>query len=580
MSFLKTDRDWQSFQKLYGYLKPYRGWISVNLLVTLGSAAVDVAGGFFIRRITDATLNQDIAAIMAMLMPIAFVVFLGVLAKYGVKATAGRFTGAVVYDLRARVMEVIPKMAYPEIEKYHSGDIMSRLSNDIYGIQGFLQNSFSNLVYQPLVLAGVFIYLLSINWQLTLLALVMTMISLYCLARLSRPIGTYAREIQAGHGIVNAFAQETIAGIRIVKAFNLEAFFEDHFKKRVDQLFGSYLKKNKRSSILMPLIFFAELIPLICTMTLGSFLTWRGEMTLGGLFSFVYLLHYLSDPLNIIPELIQEFRTVAVSVNRLDELTRIAPERTDGRIFQPAEGGPVLQFKDVRFAYHETHDILKGLSFEIPTGSKTAIVGPSGGGKSTIFKLICGYYPVPEGEIALYGQPYPAWNLTGLRAQISMVTQDTFLFPGTILENLSYGRPGATGEELIRAAKIANAHEFIMAFPDGYRTVVGERGNLLSGGQKQRIALARAFLKDAPLLLLDEPTSALDSQSEALIMAALNRISRHKTVLIIAHRLSTIRMADQILVVDDGQVVERGTHDGLLGQQGRYHQLYRQQFAG
>jgi len=564
--------------KLLARLKPYRGWIGMNLAASFGSAAVDVAGGFFIQSLTDAAIRADLQSVAKLVTLAGFVVVIGIQLKLMVKYTTGCFTGYAIYDIRAQVMDAIHRMSYSEIEKYHSGDIISRLSKDTYVVQSFFQNHFANLIYQPLVLIGVFAYLIVINWQLTAIIVFLTMVTIYGIGRLSKPIGYYAKQVQEGHGVVNALAQESINGIRTVKAYHLEDYVYQRFKAAVDQLFAGYIKKNKREISLSPLGFLTDLLPLLCTMTLGGWLAIRGEITLGSLMAFLYMLQYLSEPLANLPELIREVPSIEASINRIDALTDIDEERTGGTCFEPSPAEPVLEFKEISFAYHDKRPVLQDLSFTIPAKSKTAIVGKSGSGKSTLFKLISGFYQPQRGELRLYGHPYADWDLESLRSQISLVTQDAFLFPGTIMENLAYGRPGASEAELMEAAKIANAHEFIMSFPDGYQTLVGEGGSRLSGGQKQRLAIARAFLKNAPILLLDEPTSALDHGSESLVMEAIDRISADKTVIVVAHRLSTIQSADQILVLHEGRVVEAGNHEELLERKGYYYDLYQKQF--
>ncbi|HYH05118.1 MAG TPA: ABC transporter ATP-binding protein [Bacillota bacterium] len=575
----KQDYDSASLKRLFAYLKPYQGWVSFNILVSLSSAAVDISGGYFIKSLTDAALERDLDSILHLTVYVSFVVLAGTAIKFLVKYTMACFASGAVYDIRSQVVAAIERTSYPVIEKYHSGDLISRLSNDIYVIQGFFQNSFSSLVYQPMILLGAFSYLFFINWPLTLITFCLVNICLSITKAASRPIGKYAREIQAGHAVVNSIAQESIGGIPILKAFNLENHFISVFKKAVDELFSGYLKKNLLGSKLGPLYFITHLIPLICAITWGGFAALKGEMTLGSFFAFVYLLHFLSEPLQVIPELFTEVRTVSAAVNRADEVTAVSAERTDGAIFPAAPEQSVIEFKDVHFAYNTEHPVLQGLSFTITKNTKTAIVGKSGGGKSTILKLICGYYTPDRGELSLYGHSYQEWNPEGLRSQMTLVAQDPFLFPGTIMENLSYGRSGAGIDAIQAAAQVAYAHEFIMSFPEGYDTEVGERGNRLSGGQKQRMAIARAVLKDAPILLLDEPTSALDHHSEQLIMQALEEVGKAKTVVVIAHRLSTILSADKIIVVDSGKVVEEGTHEELVKKHGCYYELYHKQFA-
>jgi ABC-type multidrug transport system fused ATPase/permease subunit len=316
----------------------------------------------------------------------------------------------------------------------------------------------------------------------------------------------------------------------------------------------------------------------LSTAVCGGYLALTGRVTPGGLFAFMYLLHFLIEPLSSGPDLIAALRAATGTAGRIVEVMHRPVERADGQVFEADPAKPAIRYEDVSFGYGEQTHVLDGVSFSISHHKMVALVGHSGSGKSTVLKLLCGFYEPRAGGVELYGRGLGEWNLESLRRQLALVAQDTYLFPASIAENISYGRPGATMGEIIEAAKMANAHRFILELPDGYSTLVGERGNRLSGGERQRIGIARAILKDAPILLLDEPTSALDTQSESLIQEALERFMQGRTVLVIAHRLSTIKHADEIFVLDGGRVAERGTHEDLIGQGGVYRQLYLKQF--
>lgn len=341
------------------------------------------------------------------------------------------------------------------------------------------------------------------------------------------------------------------------------------------------LQMEKRELLILPIMFSIMYSPIIFSIVFGSYLISTGSLDAAGLVVFVYLIFLVIEPISEIPDMITQLFAVKGASKRIAEvLNQPVEQQRDVQMKVNSKVDPI-QFNHVRFSYQEgTAPVIKDLHGSVHEGETIALVGASGGGKSTIFKLLCGFYPMKtgEGDITIFGQSIRDWNLDQLRSSLSLVTQDSYLFAGSIYDNIAYGREGATKEEVIEVAKIANAHSFILDLPEGYQTEVGERGAGLSGGQRQRIAIARALLKDAPILLLDEPTSALDTESELVVQEALTTLMKERTTLVIAHRLTTIQNADQIWVLDDGKVVEAGNHTSLLEQKGLYARLYYKQF--
>jgi ATP-binding cassette, subfamily B, bacterial len=315
-------------------------------------------------------------------------------------------------------------------------------------------------------------------------------------------------------------------------------------------------------------------------MGFGGYLVIQNQLTFGSLFAFINLLNFVVNPLGSLPNIIASISEASGAAQRIFEILDHEVERKSGSTSQPQkESASVIRFKDVDFAYQANTPVLKGLNLDIQQGQTVAIVGHSGGGKSTLLKIILGYYPLPGGQVSLFGRDLQEWQLAAARNQMAFVAQDTYLFPVSIAENIRCGKPDATQAEIEGAARLANIHDFIATLPEGYNTLVGERGARLSGGQRQRISLARAILKDAPILLLDEPTSALDTESETLVQEALDRFTANRTTLVIAHRLSTIKDADRVLVLDEGKIAEEGTHEDLMARGGLYLDLYQKQFA-
>jgi ABC-type multidrug transport system fused ATPase/permease subunit len=469
-------------------------------------------------------------------------------------------------------------MSFSDIEAKHSGDLVSRLTNDAAVIQDFFQNNFSNFFYQPIAFLATFGYMATLNLKLLLVAVAILPITFFGTNFLSRPMGNWVKKRQEGFGRINAIVQDTIGGITMQKAFNLNQVLYDKFKVAVHQVRDNDLKYQKRVAILSTFYLIIMHVPVLVTAAYGGYLAINGQMTPGSLFAFLYLLHFLVEPLAPFSELIPQLRAATAAAGRIIEVLQHPTERTDGQSFALDPTQPVIEYAEVSFAYYGHSDVLNEMNFSIPHCKTVALVGPSGSGKSTVFKLLCGFYEPHEGSVKLNGRELSQWNLEAVRRQLSLVSQDTYLFPATVAENIAYGRPGATRDEIIKAARAANAHDFIMNLPNDYDSLVGERGNRLSGGQRQRLGIARAILKNAPVLLLDEPTSALDVQSEALVQEALDRMMSGRTVLVIAHRMSTIKQADEILVLDHGRIVEQGPHQALIEKDGLYKQLYLKQF--
>jgi ABC-type multidrug transport system fused ATPase/permease subunit len=416
-----------------------------------------------------------------------------------------------------------------------------------------------------------------LNWRLSVVAISVVPISISVISLLSKPIGKYAKNEQQSMECIMAVAQDSLSGVYIEKAYNLSGIMQNKFEDAVNKGLVNSLKRQKITSYLTPFQTITKWIPLLLCAIYGGYFVFYNQITTGSLFAFIYLLQYFVEPISKIQDFLSEFRGVSVSIERINELLTMENERSDGESYKLDLSKAILTFNNVCFGYPEENQTLKDISFTIEHRKSVALVGGSGSGKSTIFKLICGFYQAQSGSISLCENNLDLWDLDKAREQIALVSQDVYLFPTTIIENISIGRSEATLEEIINAAKMANAHEFILQLSDGYNTIVGERGCNLSGGQKQRISIARAILKNAPIILLDEPTSALDVQSEVMVQNALNRLSGKHTIIVIAHRLTTIKNVDKILVMDKGMIVEEGNHEQLIAKDGVYKKLYIRQ---
>ena len=527
--------------------------------------------------ITDPTSPQANMNFVTRLSIIILLVFLARAVLQFLRSYLAHLAGwGVVADVRLHIYEHVQRLSLRFYEETQIGQLMSNVVNDTDLFEQLIAHAIPDVAVNVLTLVGVTAVLLSINWQLTLLSslpipLVILSLSLY--ARYVRPAFVHRQEEL---GDLNAVLNDNLSGIREIKAFVREGDQAAHVGRRIESYRQSLLRALRLMATFEPFVDFTSSLGTLVVIYFGGRLALQGKLAVADLVAFFLYLDLFYQPVHNLSAAWEAVQNSLAGADRVAGLLEEKPEPHDflGAIPLPGRARGDLAFRNVCFEYLPGVPILEGINLEIPAQSVVALVGPTGVGKSTLVSLIPRFYDVTAGEILLDGIDLRRYRLDGLRRQISMVLQDVFLFYGTVRANILFGRPDATEDEIVTAAKVANAHEFIAALPKGYDTFIGERGVKLSGGQKQRLSIARAVLKDAPILILDEATSSVDTETELLIQEALDRLIHGRTTLIIAHRLSTVRAADAIVVLEDKSIREMGTHGKLMALDGLYRKLY------
>ncbi|PWW07318.1 ABC-type multidrug transport system fused ATPase/permease subunit [Paenibacillus cellulosilyticus] len=566
-----------STRRLFSFLKPYRFWVVVKIFSAASNAANDIFLVYVMNILVNSSLSGDKEELMRSIYLMIVSVFIGIIVNFLETYSSGRFSACMTRDIKDTLSAHIDKLPISSLEAHHSGDLSSRMTNGTTAIENFFNGDFGYILFNAIRVSTTIIVMLFMNWQLLLLCMVILPLMSILTNSLSRPLSDYSSNLQKSLAKMNSSVQDTVNGIHIVKSYNLVQVFFNKFKALLDQMLADSLLIEKRKSIMGSVSVLVQTAPFLIFFLTGGYLVIKGHFTAGGLVSFAMLLNYLVNGMGALPNQISDYKVMVGTARHLFEILDEETERKGGKMPAISPLAPAISFNQVSFSYDGHKRVLNDVGFTLQQGKTIALVGASGSGKSTVFKLISGFYKAQDGDINLFGEPLSDWDLPYARSMISLVSQETFLFPGSLADNITCGKSDYSMEEVERAAQLANIHEYIQTLPNGYNSLVGERGVKLSGGQRQRISIARAILKDAPILLLDEATSALDTESEMLVQEAITRVMKEKTVLVVAHRLSTIIDADEVLVLDNGCMVERGTHDELLAKDGTYKRLYHKQ---
>jgi ATP-binding cassette subfamily B protein len=569
-----------TIKKFIHYYGPYKAVFFIDLICAAVISLVDLAYPQILRTMTKTLFTQDKDIILHALPVIAaslFVMYIvQSLCKYYVTYQGHMMGAKMERDMRRELFDHYQELSFSYYSRNNSGQMMSKLVSDLFDISEFAHHGPENLFISLVKIVGAFIFLFFINKKLALPLIILVIVMFVFSFRQNAKMQETFMENRRKIGDVNASLQDTLSGIRVVQSFANEDIERAKFKKSNEAFLvskrdnyhcmGSFMSSN---------LFFQGMMYLV-TLVYGGYLIAQGEMQTADLAMYALYIGIFISPIQILVELVEMMQKGLSGFRRfLDVMETESEIRDADNAAELTDVKGHVRYDHVSFHYSDDETpVLSDISIDIPAGKSIALVGPSGSGKTTICSLLPRFYDVTGGSITVDGKDIRGLTLKSLRSQIGMVQQDVYLFDGTIKDNIAYGKPGASDEEIIKAAKCASIHDFIMELPDGYDTYVGERGTRLSGGQKQRISIARVFLKNPPILILDEATSALDNESERWIQKSLEELSKNRTTITIAHRLSTIRDADEIIVITEDGIAERGTHAELLSQNGLYAAYY------
>lgn len=570
----------QTLKKFIKYYKPYKAVFFIDLLCATIISAIDLAFPQLLRTLTKTLFAGAPGKIISALIPIT----IGLLVAYIIQTAcryyvtyAGHMMGArMERDMRKELFDQYEKLSFSYYDQNNSGQMMSKLVSDLFDISELAHHGPENLFISLIKIIGSFIFLFMINRMLAVPMLILVVLMLVFSYGQNKKMQETFMDNRRKIGDINSSLQDTLAGIRVVQSFANERIEQEKFNRSNENfLISKDANYRCMGSFMSGNAFFQGMMYLV-TLVFGGFLIAHGRMEASDLAMYALYIGIFISPIQILVELTEMMQKGLSGFRRFLEVVETEPEIVDAADAKPLKNvkGNVC-YEDVSFHYSDDDTpVLSHVSFEIPAGKSIALVGPSGSGKTTICSLLPRFYDVTEGRVTIDGNDVRKLTLESLRSQIGLVSQDVYLFGGSIKDNIAYGKPDATMDEIVDAAKKANIHDFIMELPDKYDTFVGERGTRLSGGQKQRISIARVFLKNPPVLILDEATSALDNESERFIQRSLEELAKDRTTITIAHRLSTIRNADEILVVADCGIAERGTHEELLARDGIYARYY------
>ncbi|MCW6107021.1 ABC transporter ATP-binding protein [Clostridium sporogenes] len=593
MGAVEKAKDFKGTMKNLGkYIMPYKMSIIFVIVLAIGSAAFSILGPKILGKATTKLfegLVQKVTGVKGASIDFDYIgkIIILLLVLYIISAIFSFVQGYIMssvaqkisYEFRREISEKINRMPIKYFDNKTHGEVLSRVTNDVDTVSQTLNQSMSQIITSVVTIIGVLIMMLSISWQMTIVALLILPVSMMIIMLVVKKSQKYFKAQQEDLGNINGHVEEIYGGHNIMKAFNREQEAIEEFDKINDKLYSSAWKSQFLSGMMMPIMSFIGNIGYVLVSILGGWLAIKKTIEVGDILSFIQYVRSFTQPISQVAQIANVLQSTAASAERVFEFLEEEEEvkETENPVKLQKVSGEV-EFKNVKFGYNQDKIIINDFSARIKPGQKVAIVGPTGAGKTTIIKLLMRFYDVNKGGIFIDGHNINDFKRADLRKMFGMVLQDTFLFTGTIKENIAYGKLGASDEEIIKAAKSAHVHNFVETLPNGYDMELNEEASNISQGQKQLLTIARAILSDPKILILDEATSSVDTRTELLIQKAMENLMEGRTSFIIAHRLSTIRDADLILVMKDGDIIEQGNHEELLKGKGFYYSLYNSQF--
>ncbi len=573
------------FKKFIRYYKPYRGLFYFDMFCALVVSAIDVAFPQILNWLTKGLYSEGTQIILRSLPWIAAGLLVMELVRLGCQyyiTSWGHVMGArMESDMRQDLFDHLQRLSFSYYDKNNTGEMMSKLVSDLFDISELAHHGPENILISLLKIVGSFVLMTMINLPMTLILLCVTLVMIVFSIDKNKKMRAVFMDNRRKIAGVNARVQDSLSGIRVVKSFGNEELEHEKFCESNLRFLDSKVSSYRIMGSFRAGTSFFEGLLFITVLISGGLFIAQGTLHLSDLAVYALYINIIINPIDVLIEFTEQFQKGYSGFRRFIEVVETKPDIVDepGAIELENVRGEI-EYRDVTFSYDSASDVLNNIDIHIDAGKTVALVGPSGGGKTTLCSLLPRFYDVTAGSVRIDGKDVRSIKLKSLRDAIGIVQQDVYMFAGSIRENIAYGKPNATDEEIVEAAKRANIHDFIIGLEDGYDTYVGERGTRLSGGQKQRLAIARVFLKNPKILILDEATSALDNESERHIQNSLEELARDRTTIVIAHRLSTIRNADEIIVIGDEGIMERGNHQSLLAKNGLYANYYNMQFEG
>src|SRR5215510_13673965 len=566
----------RTFFRLLGFLRPYKASAAISTVSAIGYQGSQIALVWLTKNVIDDALSpHDSHKLWEYVGAIVVLGVLRAVLMYGRRMISGRQALAVEMDLRHNLYARLVRLSFGFYDRHQTGQLMSRATVDLQGVRFFLGYGLIFFFQNVITVASVTVVLLVLEWKLALIALAITPVLVVLAYRYSHVSHPTLREVQQKLADVATVAEENIVGVHVVKSFAQEAQERAKFEQRSEAVFAQTIRANRQRALYVPLISWVPLVAQGAVLLVGARMVTSGELTVGGFVAFNLYLGMLVMPLRSLGMWIGQSQRATAAGERIFEVMDAPEEIADrpGAIELPPGGGR-LRLEQVDFEYMEGRPTLEGIDLDVPAGRTIALIGHTGSGKTTLTSLVPRFYDVTAGRVLVDGVDVRDVTLHSLRRAIGVIPQDPFLFSATVRENITFGSPGLGDDEVVRIAGLAQAHEFVERLPDGYDTVIGERGITLSGGQRQRLAIARAIAVDPRILILDDATASVDATTEAKIRLGLREAMRGRTTLIIAHRLSTISLADEIVVLDGGRVAARGVHDELVATSRIYREIY------